>query len=225
MDPYCVHDAGINESNQKLNRTFVKISISESKYCKLGNAHNQLFVYDWPMVPRHNVPYSPDALKQSSHRKDRDKFLEVSIFQIDFTQRTCRLSWVKPKIHTITRKNAVRAEQAAKGEILQTNMDGFLVTVSVAEKDQWKVTSEDMYQVFMDDIIFKNLYKPDPDRAGYFQPKCDIRRAIELMSDVRFYTPKGVLEYGQKGDMIIYLNSDDIYVVPRKVFDAKYRII
>lgn len=35
MDPYCIHNVGINETDQSLNRTFIKISISQSKYCKL----------------------------------------------------------------------------------------------------------------------------------------------------------------------------------------------
>jgi hypothetical protein len=33
-------------------RTFVKISISRSLYNLEGNAHNYMFDYDWPMVPR-----------------------------------------------------------------------------------------------------------------------------------------------------------------------------
>ncbi len=225
MDPYCVHDAGINQTDKTLHRTFVKISFSESKYCKLGNAHNQLFIYDWPMVPRHKVPYGPEAMKQSAHRKDRDHFQEVNIAQIDFLKKTCHLPWVKSEIHDIVRTRPVHAERAKEQDILQTNMDGFLVTIWVARKDQWKVTSEDGYQVFMDDVIFKNIYKLDPERPTYFQPKCEIRRTIELAEDIRFYTPLGVLEYGRKGDMVIYLNSDDIYVVPRKVFEAKYRIL
>jgi hypothetical protein len=33
-------------------RTFVKLSISRDRYNLQGNAHNYLFDYDWPMVPR-----------------------------------------------------------------------------------------------------------------------------------------------------------------------------
>jgi hypothetical protein len=33
-------------------RTFVKVSISRDLYNLEGNAHNYLFDYDWPMVPR-----------------------------------------------------------------------------------------------------------------------------------------------------------------------------
>lgn len=33
-------------------RTFVKISVSRERYNLIGNAHNYLFDYDWPMVER-----------------------------------------------------------------------------------------------------------------------------------------------------------------------------
>lgn len=33
-------------------RTFVKVSISRDRYNLQGNAHNYLFDYDWPMLPR-----------------------------------------------------------------------------------------------------------------------------------------------------------------------------
>jgi hypothetical protein len=33
-------------------RTFVKISVSRERYNLVGNAHNYLFDYDWPMVER-----------------------------------------------------------------------------------------------------------------------------------------------------------------------------
>ncbi|MCH9621999.1 MAG: hypothetical protein S4CHLAM20_14330 [Chlamydiia bacterium] len=225
MDPYCVHDAGINKTDHALHRTFVKISISQSKYCKLGNAHNQLFVYDWPMVPRHKVPYSPEAIKQSSHRKDRDLYQEVNVEQIDFLNDSCFLPWVKPTIYNIVRKGEVQAEKARVGDMLETKLDDFLITIWVAKENQWKVSYSGGYEVFTDDHIFKTIYKPDPIREGFFIPKCEIRRAIELNQDVRFYANYGGLEYGKKGDMIIYLNSDDIYIVPKKLFEKKFRIL
>lgn len=225
MDPYCVHDAGVNDSDQTIWRTFVKISVSQSRYCKLGNAHNQLFVYDWPMIPRHNVPYTSEAFKQSAHRKDRDRFQEVNVRQIDFLKSTSDLPWTDSKIHTIVRKNSVHAEKAKPGDILQTNLDGFLVTIMMAKENQWRVTSQDGYEVFMDELIFKNLYKADSVTEGVFLPKQEIRRAVEVTDDVRFYSTLGDLEYARKGNYIIYLNSDDIYTVPKKVFESKYRII
>lgn len=225
LDPFCVHDAGINNTDQTLQRTFVKISISQSKYCKLGNAHNQLFIYDWPLLPRHGVPYTSDAIKASAHRKDRDDFQEVNIRQIDFLKSTSELPWTASKIHCIVRSQPVHAQKAVPLELLQTRSDDFLVTITAAQAGDWKVTSLGGYQVFINDMIFQNLYKPDPDRPDYYLPKQEIRKAVELTKDVRFYTPTGVLEYASKGNYIIYLNSEDIYTVPKNVFDEKYKII
>lgn len=45
-------------------RTFVKISVSRERYNLIGNAHNYLFDYDWPMVERQaarNHPIGPAA--------------------------------------------------------------------------------------------------------------------------------------------------------------------
>lgn len=42
-------------------RTFVKISISRDQYNLEGNAHNYLFDYDWPMVPRGQRRNHPSA--------------------------------------------------------------------------------------------------------------------------------------------------------------------
>ncbi len=40
-------------------RTFVKISISKERYNLIGNAHNYLFDYDWPMTERSTTRNHP----------------------------------------------------------------------------------------------------------------------------------------------------------------------
>lgn len=52
LDPYDVHAAAPNMSNQTLSRTFVKIAFSLHKYNREGNTHNDLFDYNWEMIPR-----------------------------------------------------------------------------------------------------------------------------------------------------------------------------
>jgi len=49
MDCYCVHSAGVALSQQ---RTFVRLSYSVRQYDRLGNSHNHLFDYNWPMFTR-----------------------------------------------------------------------------------------------------------------------------------------------------------------------------
>lgn len=50
LDPTNVHRVAACEEDCL--RTFVKISVSLERYNLLGNAHNYLFDYDWPMVER-----------------------------------------------------------------------------------------------------------------------------------------------------------------------------
>lgn len=50
LDPYVVHRCGT--SVETVRRTFVKISVSEKKYARKGNTHNDEFDYEWAMTPR-----------------------------------------------------------------------------------------------------------------------------------------------------------------------------
>lgn len=222
LDPYCIHNVGFNNTDQSIFRTFVKISVSKSKYCKLGNARNPLFTYDWPMVPRYNVPYNKSAIQLSSHRKDRDRFIEINPRSIDFSQSTCHVLWAKPDIQTNLRIKEVFAEPAREGEILRTVNDGFLVTLFVAEKGDWKITASHQDQYFLSDENLHKFYDADPKRPSIYLPKAVKRRSVELTENVRFVASWGTLQYAQKGDRLMYVNDDDIYCVPKGLFEDDF---
>lgn len=62
MDCYSVHRG--TPAPQRIFRTFVRISFEVRIFDRLGNAHNPMFQYDWPMVPRdiealNLVPFDP----------------------------------------------------------------------------------------------------------------------------------------------------------------------
>ena len=171
LDPYCVHNVGFNNTEQPLFRTFVKISISQSKYCKLGNAHNPLFIYDWPMVLRHNVPYDNTALQNSSHRKDRDRFIEINPHTVDFSQDTCFVDWAEPAIDSAVRIKEMNAEPAVESEIIKTLHDGFLTTIYAAGKGDWKVTVSHAEHYFLSAKQLERFYSEDPVQKGRFLPK------------------------------------------------------
>lgn len=64
MDCYCVHRG--TEAPHELFRTFVRISFEVRIFDRLGNAHNPMFQYAWPMVPRdiealNLVAFDPDS--------------------------------------------------------------------------------------------------------------------------------------------------------------------
>ncbi len=225
LNPYCVHNVGFNHTAQTLFRTFVKVSVSRNRYCKLGNAKNVLFIYDWPMIPRHNVPYTKAALQQSAHRKDRDCFIEITPKKsIDFSQDSCKVSWAKPTIRTAIRTGEIFAKPAQIGEMLTTVNDGFLVTILSADKGDWKVIASHGNQYFLSQEKINRFYDQDPMRPDVFVPKPITRRVVELTADVRFFAPWGTLQYAQKGDMLMSVDESDIYAVPKVFFDNEYRV-
>jgi hypothetical protein len=64
MDGYTVHRG--DEASMPAFRTFVRLSFETRIFDRLGNAHNPLFRYDWPMVVRdieslHLRPWRPEA--------------------------------------------------------------------------------------------------------------------------------------------------------------------
>lgn len=54
MDAYCVHRGVENDTGAPVFRTWLRLSFEERRrvFDRLGNAHNPLFEYDWPMVDR-----------------------------------------------------------------------------------------------------------------------------------------------------------------------------
>jgi hypothetical protein len=54
MDCYCVHRGVENQTGAPVFRTWLRLSFEERRriFDRLGNAHNPLFDYDWPMVDR-----------------------------------------------------------------------------------------------------------------------------------------------------------------------------
>jgi hypothetical protein len=54
MDCYCVHRGVENESNERVFRTWLRLSFEERRriFDRLGNGHNPLFDYAWKMVDR-----------------------------------------------------------------------------------------------------------------------------------------------------------------------------
>lgn len=61
LTPYVVHASPVNNKDYEVNRTFVKIAISEKKFNRLGNTHNGLFKYSWRMIPRSSSRNHPWA--------------------------------------------------------------------------------------------------------------------------------------------------------------------
>ncbi len=224
LDPYCVHNVGFNNTDVPVFRTFVKISVSQNKYCKLGNAHNPLFTYDWAMTLRENVPYSIEALKKSSHRKDRDKFTEINSQQIDFNNNSSLKSWVKPSVLTVIKTGEIYAEPAQEGEMFSSLCDEFLSTINIAQKGDWKICSTHGEQYFITNEKLEKLYTKDPHCQSKYTPRPLERQAVQLTEDIRHMAPWGTLQYAKKGDWLLSIDKEDVYAVTNSRFHSEYTI-
>lgn len=78
MDCYCVHRGVENTSNSPVFRTWLRLSFEERRrvFDRLGNAHNPLFDYAWPMVDR-----DIEQLGLVAFRQDGDPSLRVFPWQ------------------------------------------------------------------------------------------------------------------------------------------------
>ncbi|MEC7838724.1 MAG: hypothetical protein VX777_01645 [Chlamydiota bacterium] len=245
LDPYCIHNVGFNkksdnkgfkeksdnvgfnkksdnegfkEESGSVFRTFVKISVSEKQYTHLGNAHNPLFIYDWAMTPRKEVPYSNQVLRQSAHREDRDDFKEINPYTIDFNKDISRASWTKEKIFTVKKVSEISAKPVAKGETLPSYDQNFLVSILSSEDGDWKVTTKQNIQYFLSKEKLDKYYDADSERPGVFVSKPETRRVVEIKENIRFMAPWGTMVYAQKGDFLCFASDSDIYPVPQSIY-------
>jgi hypothetical protein len=78
MDCYSVHRGVENEGPARVFRTWLRLSFEERRrvFDRLGNAHNPLFEYDWPMVDR-----DIEQLKLTAFRETGDASLCVFPWQ------------------------------------------------------------------------------------------------------------------------------------------------
>ncbi len=218
LDPYCIHNVGFNNVDNAVFRTFVKISFSEREYRHLGNCHNPLFIYDWPMVPRKNTPYSNKVLKQSAHREDRDSFRKVNPYTIDFSKDKTNTDWTKQEIFSAIKQTKIHAIPVIEGLILHTFDGDFLETILVSKKGDWKVTTKKGINYFLSMEKLHQFYNEDPKQSGTFISKPIKRRMVELTENVRIYTPWETLQYAQKGDYLCHVN-DEYYIIPKMMIE------
>lgn len=68
LDQFCVHR--VSEAHMPTVRTFLKLSFSPDRYDLIGNTHNYLIDYDWPMRERgiaRNIPQQVQHTPGNDH--------------------------------------------------------------------------------------------------------------------------------------------------------------
>jgi len=96
MDCYCVHRGVENDSNERVFRTWLRLSFEERRrvFDRLGNAHNPLFDYAWPMVDR-----DIEQLNLRAYRETSDPSLRVFPWQaVDGAPLPAGVPKTKPRL-------------------------------------------------------------------------------------------------------------------------------
>lgn len=68
LDQFSIHR--VATVHEPMLRAFLKVSFSPDRYDLLGNSHNHLLDYDWPMYERKQFRNIPQAASAQQHRAD-----------------------------------------------------------------------------------------------------------------------------------------------------------
>lgn len=220
LDPYDLHSSRTNKTDQKIIRTFVKISFSKSVYNREGNDINPHFQYNWTMVPR-----DPEKRAHRNHivgadKIDREKFTVVDPKNVDFEKD--EINWIEKGIFTAKKIEGVKAEPAQPGERLETKVNDFLVTSNVAREGFWKVTTSQGDQYFLDGKRFGDNYEAQPDEKGIYKSKGLSRKMVKISKDICFVAPWGAMQYIPKGGVLVISDKYDIYGIHPGNFEASF---
>jgi ADP-ribose pyrophosphatase len=72
---------------------------------------------------------------------------------------------------------------------------------------------------------FEARYEPVPDHPGYFKPKPQPVRTVEITKRIRYRAPWSGWHYAEPGDVMVWLSPEDTYVIHKSNFDAEYERI
>ena len=111
MGPECVHQVGINQTNNVLDRTFLKVTFSRQILNREGNGINALFDVNWPMFPRNADKRNHSNIVAGYYPYDHQHRL---ISQEELKKYAGGLMAIAGKV------TPVRAYLATPGELLKT---------------------------------------------------------------------------------------------------------
>lgn len=216
MGPECVHRVGFNNTNEIIKRTFAKLVFSYDIFNRDGNDHNSLYDYNWLMIPR-------------GLERNNSSIIGSSINGVDISEYTMLTkSYLLNKFSDIDaiyyKINSVKAEPAHIGELLQTELDGFVTSYCIAKKGDWKITTSLGDQYFLSSEKMDKYYDYD-DKSHMFKSNNFRVKAFELNINVQIMSPWGYPQYLKAGDYIVMRDIDDIYGVMKKSFHNNYRSI
>jgi fructose-1,6-bisphosphatase/inositol monophosphatase family enzyme len=217
ITPFDVHSPAVNHADEPLVRTFIKITFSRERFNRQGNAVNPLLRYDsWFWVPRNPEIRNLRNVIVDWDRTDADDFLSV--------QSPTQLSpdWCDLNVFWAYKTEGVRAERARKGQSLQTTVDGFAVSVNIAQDGDWLITTRKGDQYFLSDEKVRARYHGEPAADGTLLPSPDPLPMVRITRPIRFRAPWGAMQYAPAGSVLV-LKQNDVYAIHATNFAASYR--
>jgi fructose-1,6-bisphosphatase/inositol monophosphatase family enzyme len=217
ITPFDVHSPAVNHSDTQLVRTFVKITFSRERFNRQGNAVNPLLRYDnWFWVPRNPEIRNLRNVIVDWDRPDAEEFLAVH----QPTQLSAE--WCDLAVFWAYKTEGVRAERARKGQSLQTTVDGFALSVNIAEDGDWLITTSRGDQYFLSDEKVRARYHGEPAADGTLLPSPEPLPMVRITRPIRFRAPWGAMQYAPAGSVLV-LKQNDVYAIHAASFDSAYR--
>lgn len=233
LTPYDIHTPDMNQTDETIERTFIKISFSKKPYNLIGNRINDtpdkngkpiLDYSGWEWVPRD--PHARNHRNRIANwrREDQDRFVTVDPSGIDFGRANGGMDWLKDKVEYIQRFEPSKAEPAIAGEALYTRHGDFDITYNIAQQGDWKITTGSGDQYFISDKKFRERYDiTSKDAEDRYKPKGLPQPAMEITKDVCMRSYWGSMQYLPAGSVLTKDAEGKIYGIHTKDVRQSYR--
>lgn len=213
MDSGHVHRASINNDKYPIDRTFVKLTFSPDIFNRVGNDHNYLFNYDWPLygrtIERNNSSITGGYMNDAEY-----EFVDYA----DCNNIFCN----EKNIIRLKRKGKIYITPAIEGELLATRSrkvninNSQMMSCFVAKKNSWKVFNPvTKVEYFVDTKKLSEFYDTTNISCGkplYPKPNIYIL-ATKINKNIRIIPPWGGFQYLHVGDYLIKRHNNEIYGV------------
>ncbi len=224
LDPFTVHSARVNETDQTIPRTFIKIQFSRYKYNRVGDTHNPHFDYNWAMAPRVPNDRGHRNIIFGEQKKLNEQFQAVNpAILFDKNVSLASIDWIDPHIKTIQKKESVTMRPATEGEEVTTTTEGHVISMTVAPKDSVVVTTPRGQTYCLTKKQFAKYYEPKPGANGSYAPQTNPKKVVIVTKDVRLYGPWGGMQYVKAGSALVINSKHDIYGIHPADYAAAYQ--
>jgi len=230
MGPECVHRVGFNMSNVICQRTFIKLVFSLEIFNRVGNNHNYLIDYNWPLVQRTKERNNSNIV---TFKDNDNEYINVATDDLRKIFFGHKYEWSGDEIYNAYRTTPISARPAIEGELLQTELDDSLITYNMAKRGDWKVKKlSNGTEYFLSSKQMQQFYEFSFDNKEHntffdniFTPKPLTVQAVEVMMPIKIMAPWNCPQYLAKGDFILERKSDlenDIYGIKKDNFQLDY---